>query len=64
MALGVTLLRSPAGAPCHESCGGHCWGPGPEDCQKCGYQRGDGEGGARGGGQGWIPPQLIPTSPQ
>ncbi|XP_041345787.1 receptor tyrosine-protein kinase erbB-3-like, partial [Pyrgilauda ruficollis] len=21
-------------APCHESCGGHCWGPGPEDCQK------------------------------
>uniref|UniRef100_A0A8U7NTA9 Receptor protein-tyrosine kinase n=1 Tax=Corvus moneduloides TaxID=1196302 RepID=A0A8U7NTA9_CORMO len=20
--------------PCHESCGGHCWGPGPEDCQK------------------------------
>ncbi|XP_005061406.1 PREDICTED: receptor tyrosine-protein kinase erbB-3 [Ficedula albicollis] len=23
-------------APCHESCGGHCWGPGPEDCQKCG----------------------------
>ncbi|NXN97170.1 ERBB3 kinase, partial [Rhinopomastus cyanomelas] len=20
-------------APCHESCGGHCWGPGPEDCQ-------------------------------
>ncbi|KAI6057813.1 Receptor protein-tyrosine kinase [Aix galericulata] len=24
----------PTGAPCHESCGGHCWGPGPEDCQK------------------------------
>uniref|UniRef100_A0A674HQB3 Receptor protein-tyrosine kinase n=1 Tax=Taeniopygia guttata TaxID=59729 RepID=A0A674HQB3_TAEGU len=22
------------GAPCHESCGGHCWGPGPDDCQK------------------------------
>ncbi|TRZ07672.1 hypothetical protein HGM15179_019435, partial [Zosterops borbonicus] len=21
-------------APCHESCGGHCWGPGPNDCQK------------------------------
>uniref|UniRef100_A0A8C2Y644 receptor protein-tyrosine kinase n=1 Tax=Coturnix japonica TaxID=93934 RepID=A0A8C2Y644_COTJA len=21
-------------APCHESCGGHCWGPGPEDCQQ------------------------------
>ncbi|XP_077644838.1 receptor tyrosine-protein kinase erbB-3 [Lonchura striata] len=21
-------------APCHESCGGHCWGPGPDDCQK------------------------------
>ncbi|NXA12954.1 ERBB3 kinase, partial [Sapayoa aenigma] len=21
-------------APCHESCSGHCWGPGPEDCQK------------------------------
>lgn len=21
-------------APCHESCGGHCWGPGPGDCQK------------------------------
>uniref|UniRef100_A0A8C3NJI5 Receptor protein-tyrosine kinase n=1 Tax=Geospiza parvula TaxID=87175 RepID=A0A8C3NJI5_GEOPR len=20
--------------PCHESCAGHCWGPGPEDCQK------------------------------
>ncbi|KAM8990257.1 LOW QUALITY PROTEIN: receptor tyrosine-protein kinase erbB-3 [Ara ararauna] len=20
--------------PCHESCGGHCWGPGPGDCQK------------------------------
>lgn len=20
--------------PCHESCNGHCWGPGPEDCQK------------------------------
>uniref|UniRef100_A0A8C5JR33 Uncharacterized protein n=1 Tax=Junco hyemalis TaxID=40217 RepID=A0A8C5JR33_JUNHY len=20
--------------PCHESCGGHCWGPGPDDCQK------------------------------
>ncbi|NXL54618.1 ERBB3 kinase, partial [Podilymbus podiceps] len=33
-ALGVTPLCSLAGAPCHESCGGHCWGPGPEDCQK------------------------------
>ncbi|XP_048784590.1 receptor tyrosine-protein kinase erbB-3 [Lagopus muta] len=21
-------------APCHESCGGHCWGPGPDDCQQ------------------------------
>ncbi|XP_063149574.1 receptor tyrosine-protein kinase erbB-3 [Candoia aspera] len=20
--------------PCHENCNGHCWGPGPEDCQK------------------------------
>ncbi|XP_015264180.1 PREDICTED: receptor tyrosine-protein kinase erbB-3 [Gekko japonicus] len=20
--------------PCHESCNGHCWGPGPDDCQK------------------------------
>ncbi|XP_042310787.1 LOW QUALITY PROTEIN: receptor tyrosine-protein kinase erbB-3 [Sceloporus undulatus] len=21
-------------SPCHENCNGHCWGPGPEDCQK------------------------------
>ncbi|XP_054859103.1 receptor tyrosine-protein kinase erbB-3 [Eublepharis macularius] len=20
--------------PCHESCNGHCWGPGPDNCQK------------------------------
>ncbi|KAH0629286.1 hypothetical protein JD844_011234 [Phrynosoma platyrhinos] len=22
------------GSPCHKKCNGHCWGPGPEDCQK------------------------------
>uniref|UniRef100_A0A672UNW2 receptor protein-tyrosine kinase n=1 Tax=Strigops habroptila TaxID=2489341 RepID=A0A672UNW2_STRHB len=27
-------LNQLTGAPCHESCGGHCWGPGPGDCQK------------------------------
>ncbi|XP_053231268.1 receptor tyrosine-protein kinase erbB-3 [Podarcis raffonei] len=21
-------------SPCHESCNGHCWGPGPNNCQK------------------------------
>uniref|UniRef100_A0A8C3PKW9 receptor protein-tyrosine kinase n=1 Tax=Calidris pygmaea TaxID=425635 RepID=A0A8C3PKW9_9CHAR len=30
----VVRENGKACAPCHESCGGHCWGPGPEDCQK------------------------------
>lgn len=32
----LCCFPSQSGAPCHEACKGRCWGPGPEDCQKCG----------------------------